>query len=79
MLVTEVRPSLLVSGVSASDRQVRVVAVIEPSLLAILGVVSGFANGVATVGHVAFAFYIALVLEGWKRMGKNYLGQSFLR
>jgi hypothetical protein len=56
-------PCLLISGVSASDREVRVVAVVEPSLLAIFGVVSGFANGVATVRHVAFTFYIALVLK----------------
>jgi hypothetical protein len=55
--------TLLVSGVSASDRQVRVVAVVEPSLLAIFGAMSGFANGVATVGHIAFTFYIALVLK----------------
>jgi hypothetical protein len=57
------RPNLLISGVSASDREVGVVAVVEPSLLAIFGVVSGFADGVATVGHVAFTFYIALVLK----------------
>jgi hypothetical protein len=56
--------TLLVSRVSASDRQVGVVAVVEPSLLAVFSVVSGFANGVASVGHVAFTFYNALVSAG---------------
>jgi hypothetical protein len=51
-------PSLQIGRVGASDREVGVVAVVEPSLLALFGVVGSFADGVTTVRHVTFAFYI---------------------
>lgn len=45
---------LQIAWLSTSDGEVRVVAVVEPSLLAID--VSGLADGMATVRLVAFTF-----------------------
>jgi class 3 adenylate cyclase len=70
---------LTVSRLSASDRQGRIVAVVEPGLLAVFGAVSGFTDGVATMRHVAFAFCSSCVsVENRHEKGETYLGRKRL-
>jgi hypothetical protein len=54
IVLVMLHPNLQIGRVGASDREVRVVAVVEPSLLAIFGAMGSFADRVTAVGHVAF-------------------------